>query len=149
MRVTPLALLLAASTIAMAQDSGTKFPVWLTGGWSTQLPDGSWSEEWWTSPRAGLMLGAGRSGKADKLDWFEHTRIEHDSGKIRFCALPKGQAGACFNAVKVTADEIVFENASHDFPNRVSYRRDGDDLVAEISGKDGANAQRWRFKKIG
>ncbi len=112
-----------------------------------QSPDGKWSEEWWTPPKAGLMLGAGRSGKGIKLEWWEQTRIERVGGVISFCALPKGQAGACFTATKVGASEIVFENPKHDFPTRVSYRREGDELLAEISGPEGANPQRWRFKR--
>jgi hypothetical protein len=149
MRALALVLLLAGSATAAAEGEGGTFPAWLAGGWSSQSADGGWSEEWWTPPKAGLMLGAGRSGKGAKLDWWEQTRIEQNDGKIRFCALPKGQAGACFDATKSTASEIVFENASHDFPNRVAYRRVGDELLAEISGKSGANVQRWRFKKIG
>ncbi|WP_223176487.1 DUF6265 family protein [Sphingomonas lutea] len=123
-------------------------PSWLAGGWTTESADGSWVEEWWTPPKAGLMIGAGRSGKAGKLDWWEHTRIELADGKLRFCALPKGQAGACFPATRVAASEIVFENPAHDFPNRIAYRREGKALFAEVSGKDGANVQRWRFRLV-
>ena len=132
-----------------AQTQDMTMPGWLAGGWATQAADGAWVEEWWTPPRGGLMMGAGRSGKAATVDWWEHTRIEQAGGKLRFCALPKGQAGACFDATKVTASEIVFENPGHDFPNRVAYRREGSELFAEISGEDGANVQRWRFRKIG
>ena len=137
-----LIALLAAQAPEMAM------PGWLAGGWAAQAADGAWVEEWWTTPRAGLMMGAGRSGKAGTLDWWEHTRIEQAGGKLRFCALPKGQAGACFDATKVAAREIVFENPAHDFPNRVAYRREGRELLAEVSGKNRANVQRWRFKKI-
>ena len=144
MYVGLIALLLAAAApAAKAQET----PAWLAGGWSSQSADGSWTEEWWTPPKAGLMMGAGRSGKGARLEWWEHTRIESAEGKLRFCALPKGQAGACFAATKVATNEIVFENASHDFPNRVVYRRQGDELFAEISGRDGSNVQRWRFKR--
>ena len=94
------------------------------------------------------MLGAGRSGKGDQLEWWEQTRIEKADGGIRFCALPKGQAGACFTATKVATDEIVFENAGHDFPTRVAYRKDGAELLAEISGRAGTSPQRWRFRRL-
>ena len=133
---------------AAAQDSGAGLPGWLAGGWVMQSEKDGWFEEWWTPPRGGLMLGAGRSGKGDKSDWWEQTRIEQSNGKISFCALPKGQKGACFTATTVTADEIVFENPGHDFPTRVAYRRIGEELAAEISGPKGANRQSWRFKRI-
>lgn len=124
------------------------FPGWLSGGWLSQSPEGKWTEEWWTPAKAGVMLGAGRSGTGDKLEWWEQTRIKVADGKLRFCALPKGQAGACFAATKVEANEIVFENPGHDFPNKVAYRREGSDLLAEISGTSSTNLQRWRFRRI-
>jgi hypothetical protein len=39
----------------------------------------------------------------------------------------------------------VFENPAHDFPTRVAYRRDGDRLVATVSGPGGRDAQSWTF----
>jgi hypothetical protein len=40
---------------------------------------------------------------------------------------------------------VTFLNAEHDFPQRVRYWREGRELVAEISLKDGTKAQRWRY----
>lgn len=144
-----MALLAAVSGSRAAEPApAAGLPAWLVGGWSMQSDNGGWSEEWWTTPRGGLMMGAGRSGKGDEVEWWEHTRIERNGGTMRFCALPKGQPGACFNAAKVSANQIVFENPGHDFPTRVAYRRDGDQLFAEISGKGGSNPQRWTFRRI-
>ncbi len=130
-----------------AQLGSSPMPAFLAGGWTTGSPEGAWVEEWWTPPRAGVMMGAGRSGKGASLDWWEHTRIELVDGQLRFCALPKGQAGACFNATKATPTEIVFEKPGHDYPTRIAYRRDGEALIAEISGKEGSKTQRWRFRR--
>jgi hypothetical protein len=132
---------------APATPAAPTIPSWLAGAWVAQQPDGSWSEEWWTPARGGIMLGAGRSGKGDQLDWWEQTRIERTGDKVTFCALPKGQKGACFTATKLSSSEVVFENPGHDFPTRVAYRREGDQLLAEISGPGGANPQRWTFKR--
>ena len=150
MRVGIVSALLAMSSAVLAAEPqpAPSLPAWLSGGWSMQSDDGSWSEEWWTPPRAGVMMGAGRSGKGDGLQWWEHTRIEASGDKVSFCALPKGQKGACFTATKTSANEIVFENPAHDFPTRVAYRRSGDQLFAEINGPGGANPQRWTFKRI-
>lgn len=138
---------LLAVTIGAADPQPVAMPGWLSGGWSMQSESGAWSEEWWTPPKGGLMLGAGRSGKGDAIEWWEQTRIQLADGKLSFCALPKGQAGACFDATSVSEQAVVFENAGHDFPTRVVYRREGDQLLAEISGKDGVNPQRWRFNR--
>ena len=144
--------ILSAGTLALvlgaaAEPEPAPLPGWMAGAWISQQPDGSWSEEWWTPPKAGLMMGAGRSGKGDATEWWEHTRIEQSDGKIRFCALPKGQAGACFPATRTTASEIVFENSGHDYPTRVAYRLDGKELLAEISGPNGSKPQNWRFRR--
>jgi hypothetical protein len=144
--VSIVALFAALPATAAKTEAG--LPAWLAGGWATQSDNGGWSEEWWTPPRGGVMLGAGRSGKGDKIEWWEQTRIEQAAGKISFCALPKGQVGACFTATKVSADEIVFENPEHDFPTRVAYRRTGEGVTAEISGPNGANRQTWQFKRV-
>jgi len=149
-----LAIILTASLVAAAPVAAdpagttTELPAWLAGGWASQEANGKWSEEWWTTAKAGVMLGAGRSGSGPALEWWEQTRIELTNGQLRFCARPKGEEGACFVATKVAATEIVFENSSHDFPTRVAYRKEGTDLLAEISGPGGANPQRWRFKPM-
>jgi hypothetical protein len=43
--------------------------------------------------------------------------------------------------------EAVFENARHDFPQRIVYRREGKRLVATVSLKDGSNAMSWRYRR--
>ena len=148
-KIAVVALSLGFGSAALAADAtpAPALPGWMTGFWRVQGEDGNWAEEWWTTPRAGVMLGAGRSGKGDKLEWWEQTRIELVGGKLSFCALPKGQKGACFAATKVDQTEIVFENPAHDFPTKVAYRRVGNELFAEVTGPAGANPQRWRYAK--
>lgn len=149
-RTMSLALVAALALSPIRAESATgadPLPGWMAGAWLAEQPDGQWVEEWWSPAKAGIMLGAGRSGKGGSVDWWEQTRIEQHEGKTRFCALPKGQNGACFPATKVTETEAVFENPAHDFPTRVAYRREGAELVAEISGPNGANPQRWRFRR--
>jgi len=139
-----LLMIVAAMTAEAVQ---LTLPGWMAGCWE-QKSEGSWVEECWTSVRAGQMMGSSRTGKGETLQFFEHMRITSESGVATFCALPKGQAGACFKATKVTASEVVFENEAHDYPQRIRYWRDGKDLVAEISLKDGAKASSWRYAPI-
>jgi hypothetical protein len=123
-------------------------PAWMAGCWERGGSE-SWTEECWTGARAGQMMGSSRSGKGEALQWYEHTRITAEAGVITFCALPKGQAGGCFKATKATESEIVFENDAHDYPQRIRYWRDGKDLAAEISLKDGSKAAQWRYAPMG
>ena len=135
------AMLLAAESASL--------PDWLAGSWTTPATSGEWSEEWWTPPKAGIMLGASRSGKAEALRFFEHMRIVATAEGIAFCAMPQGKAGACFKAVAAGERSITFENAQNDYPGRITYRREGEELVAEISTLKGDRLQRWRFRRLG
>ena len=48
----------------------------------------------------------------------------------------------------VAGQRIVFENAAHDFPTRISYARDGDVMTARIDGGEGSEqAMEWRFQR--
>ena len=124
-------------------------PHWMAGSWTTVGATGEWAEEWWTPPKAGIMLGAGRSGKSDALGFFEHMRIVRNADGIAFCAMPQGEAGTCFRAVAAGEASITFENPAHDFPKRITYRREGEELVGVISNLDGARTQQWRYRRIG
>lgn len=137
------------SLLLLAAAAAPELPEWMAGSWTTAGGADEWTEEWWTPPRAGIMLGAGRSGKADALGFFEHMRILCDGDGVIFCALPQGRAGTCFRAVSSGSSSITFENPAHDFPQRVTYRREGKDLVGEISGLDGERLQRWRYRRLG
>jgi hypothetical protein len=54
-----------------------------------------------------------------------------------------------FGATEVGPDRVIFVNPGHDFPQRVSYRREGDVLTARIDGQiDGeARSMEWRYRR--
>ena len=117
---------------------------WLSGAWHERAANGEWFEEYWTPVRGQVMIGAGLSGRGDALKHFEHMRIERTAdGRVDFIAMPDGAAPTRFALVRQTADEVVFENAGHDYPQRVRYRREGDKVVGEISRLDGSDERRW------
>ena len=120
---------------------------WLSGAWVSETRDG-WTEESWTAPRGGMMLGTSRSGKGGKATWFEYMRIAEDGrGKVSFWALPGGKPAVEFQLTASGRRHATFENARHDYPTRVSYRRQGNRLLATISGAGGANPTSWTFRR--
>lgn len=131
-----LLLLLFSATI-FAQETNFKIESlgWMSGCW--QSKDGSISE-FWTSVAGGSMLGAGRTIKNGKLVDYEYLRIVQDEKGIFYIARPKANAEETpFKLNKLTANEAVFENAAHDFPQRIIYRLDnGKDLFARIEGNN-------------
>ena len=121
---------------------------WLSGAWVERRTGGAWTEEYWTPPRGGLMIGAGLDGKAGTLRHFEQMRIETaKDGAVAFVAMPGGERAVRFSLVKQTAGEVVFENAAHDFPQRVSYRREGRTVIGAVSRLDGSREMRWVYRR--
>ena len=114
-------------------DSITRL-AWLAGCW--ELKSGvRLVEEQWTSPRAGLMLGASRTTRNDSLVEFEQIRIEQRGQALVYVASPSRQATAEFTSTSSSDSAVVFENPAHDFPKKIFYRRQGrDSLVAGIEG---------------
>ena len=130
-------------------------PAWMAGCWEQRSGE-SWTEDCWTSPRGGLMLGSGRSGIGGVLDSWEVMQIEmvetDDSAidPLTFYGAPKGQNRTAFSWHRSSSEPgITFVNASHDYPQRVRYWRDGKYLRAEVSLADGSKAQRWRYAPMG
>jgi Domain of unknown function (DUF6265) len=124
-------------------------PAWLAGAWD-QSEGTEWSDEFWTPPRAGLMIGASRMGKGGALTVFEHTRIvRKPDGSLSFFAQPRGVPASEFPMVGSGADWIEFANPAHDYPQRIKYWREGPLLKARISLMDGGNAYEWTFKPMG
>lgn len=135
-------LLVAASPAATVDDLA-----WLAGQWASEA-DGRWTEESWTTPRGGVMLGHSRSGRGDALREYEFIRIAAgDNGALAYIAQPQGGAPVAFALVRHDGNSATFENAAHDYPQRIAYARDGDTLTATISAIDGSKARRWTYRR--
>ncbi len=95
---------------------------WLAGCWHAADGEPGTAEQW--TPLAGeSMLGVSRTVVDGRTVMFEFMRIApDDTGRVTFFAQPRGVAPTGFPAVSTTGTEVVFENATHDFPQRVSYR---------------------------
>jgi len=106
---------------------------WLQGCWQSTAGE-RLVEEQWTAPRAGIMLSMGRTIRANQLIEYEWVLLREKDGALEYEAHPSAQASAVFTSRTATADEVVFENPTHDFPQRVGYRREGDSLLAWIGG---------------
>lgn len=138
-----------ALLLALAEPTGSVTGLgWLSGAWVERKPNGEWTEEYWTPPRGELMIGAGLTGRGESVRHFEHMRIARGvDGSITFTGMPNGGEGVRFTLARQTADEVVFENPAHDYPQRVSYRRDGKTVVATVSLIDGGREGRWVYQR--
>ncbi|MGZ8285158.1 MAG: DUF6265 family protein [Allosphingosinicella sp.] len=119
---------------------------WLSGSWLSESGD-TWTQESWTAPRGGMMLGTGSSGRGSEARDWEHMRIAPDeTGVLSFWGSPRGAPAVPFRLVSITATQAVFENARHDYPQRIAYRREGATLIATISLANGSKPVSWRYK---
>lgn len=110
-------------------------PAWMAGCWVRALPEGT-VEEHWMARAGGTMIGMGRTVRGGRTTNYEFTRIAVVDGRLSFVANPSGQAPATLPMKSMTADEVVFENLAHDFPQRVIYRRAGTaGLNARVEGQ--------------
>ena len=118
---------------------------WLSGCWE-RSNGRTIVEEQWMRPRGGAMLGMSRTTRADTVVEYEHLRIFDRGGRVVYAAMPSGQRLAEFEARAISDSLVTFENAAHDFPQRIIYRRQGaDSLVARIEGTRNGQARAVDF----
>jgi hypothetical protein len=116
---------------------------WMAGSWASS-DGGKTSEEHWTGPAGGLMLGVHRDTGGGKTA-FEFLRIEEAAGRITYLASPQGRPATPFTLVESAAQRAVFANPEHDFPQRILYWREAASLCAAVEGPiDGETVtERW------
>lgn len=118
---------------------------WIAGCWTRALPDGV-NEEQWMKPAGGSMLGMSRTVRGGRTTEFEFLRIAEVDGSLAYIAKPSAQAEATFPVKTLTEREVIFENPTHDFPQRVIYRQNGDGTVtARIEGTMNGQARGMDF----
>ncbi|MBP1679270.1 MAG: hypothetical protein H6Q29_1181 [Bacteroidetes bacterium] len=125
---------------------------WIAGCWEGRFAGGRVVSEQWMKPLGGMMLGMSRTVKDGNVVEFEAIRLEQsEDGSIRYVARPSSQPEATFTLVTLDPGRIVFENPSHDYPQRIIYTLiTADSLVARIEGQSGAKTlgSEFRYRRI-
>jgi hypothetical protein len=144
-----LALILAAQMAAAPTPSAPP-PIQILGGrltgcWEQVRPNGRTVEQW-MSPEEGLMLGMSRATRDGRVREYEFLLIRETPTGLDYVARPSGQPEATFALKRFTENEVVFENPTHDFPQRVIYRWEGNDtMIGRIEGDIGGQAKAIDF----
>lgn len=115
---------------AMAAQPGLD---WLAGHWCGGEGERR-IDEAWLAEAGGMLVGMSRTAKSGKVESFEFMRIVSDGRATSFHVQPNGVPPTVFAMAAQGEGWIRFENAEHDFPNRVEYRREGERLLAWIAG---------------
>ena len=139
------ALLFALSLRADAAD----LPAWMKGSWRGEMK-GVAIEEHWTDGRGALMTGMHRELRPDGTAEFEFLRIEKKGDSLVYLAMPYAHPATPFPLKSMTSDRVVFENLTHDFPQRIIYWRDGARLCAraEATVKGSNQGEEWCWTRF-
>ena len=115
---------------------------WLVGTWESKDDFGNASYESWEKISKHEL--SGKSYVIMEADTFviETIQLLQQKDSLFYIATVNGQnknQPIRFSLVSLSEDAMSFENAKHNFPQAVSYKKtNSDSLVAEISGhKDG------------
>ncbi len=95
------------------------------------------------------MLGVNRTLSANGKSSFEFLRIAKTAAGISYFASPGGRPPVEFPLLESAATRTVFENARHDFPQRIVYSLEDGILKARIEGTigDQKRGMEWRWEK--
>ena len=93
------------------------------------------------------MLGMGRTVDGHRTIHREHMCILEQAGQIVYEYTRPGQAPVGFTLVKHGEREAVFENLSHDFPQRIFYWRNQGVLHARVESATGERSMEWSWKQ--
>jgi hypothetical protein len=132
-----LAIVVLAAVNAGQEKASVDTLGWIAGCWEMNA-NGRVTTERWAKPTSNLMLGTSQTVKDGKSVAFEFLRIINNGHGLIYVAKPSSaKEETAFAAIRMTATEIVFENATHDFPQRIIYRLDSKDaLSARIEGRN-------------
>jgi len=121
---------------------------WLIGTWVQDTAKGSVYESWSQQNDSTLL---GKSYKINQMDTmvFETIKLAEKSGKLYYIPTVSNQnqgEPVKFTLVNLSDTAMVFENATHDFPQVIQYKKQGGDaLLAEIRGKRGKEERTIQF----
>ena len=119
---------------------------WLAGCWERSRGERI-VEEQWMAPRAGMMMGMGRTVQAGKVIEYEAMRIFERGDSLVFAAQPSGQPASEFTTAVLSKTSVTFANAAHDFPQRITYSLGtADSLFARIEGTMNGQARGVDFR---
>ncbi len=122
---------------------------WLPGSWESASAKSITVETWRRATDTTFEgLGERRSAETGETVSSESLRLVEMEGEVFYLAkVAHNPWPVPFRLVVCDDDRLVFENAGHDFPTRLVYRREGEaGLTVEVSGADGEGFS-LRFKR--
>ncbi len=126
---------------------------WFIGTWQNETLDGLFTEQW--NQKNDSVYSAMSTVIVNKdTVFYESISLEQKDDSLYYIVSVKDQnkeLPVSFKLISVTDNQLVFENAKHDFPSKITYSKIKEDsIVAFISGLiDGKEKiEQFPMKKI-
>lgn len=110
---------------------------WMLGTWKLQMNNAAILEKW-EIQNDSTLVGMSHFLKGNDSILQEKMEMAFRSNSWHLISTVQNQNNArpiTFKAILLKGMEIICENPDHDFPQRISYRRLKDQLLASIEGK--------------
>jgi Domain of unknown function (DUF6265) len=132
-----LTTLLAVLVLTFSHSARAGHLDWMIGCWES--PDRT-ALEVWVKDNDGSLSGFSVTLRDGQFIFHEVLRVTTAAdGTVSYTAHPDGQSTTTFKTTTVSGQTVTFSNPSHDYPQEVTYKRDGDKLDATISALNGKN----------
>ena len=139
-KITLLALLLAFVSCQKketVEKDKIKTADWLIGNWENKNPDGTLTENW-QKVNDSTFSATSYFIKGDDTLHSEKITLAQKGEMLLYSATVNGQnddKAIDFGSTSETEKKLVFENPSHDYPQKITYTKGANNtLTAEITG---------------
>ncbi len=109
---------------------------WLLGSWKrVGEKEGQNTYEYWTKSNDKEFKGKGCTLKGLDTIWREDILLSKNEMGWNFAVVGQGdQSPTVFDLIQINKNSFVCENAANEFPKKIEYAFDGENINAVISG---------------
>ncbi|MBL7717252.1 MAG: hypothetical protein JNL72_00345 [Flavipsychrobacter sp.] len=149
-KITVIALLSAAFASCSSNKNKLQQLSWLIGTWEMSMLEGTFREQWQKTndtlySGTGMML----STSGDTL-FSERIELVQIGDRVYYKPVVSDQNNGqvtVFTESSLNAEQAVFSNPSHDFPQNITYRRTSDSTFqAQIDGVQQGKSRQEQFR---
>jgi hypothetical protein len=143
--IAVLALILLYNSAQAQKSDALK---WLAGTWTINFKQGKIIEQW-KILNDSTLVGKSIFVKAANDSALQETlELSLRKGQWSYISTVQGQnnnQAVAFPLIFMKGTEFICENPSHDFPQRIAYRRISDQLFASIEGRKNGRYGKQNF----
>ncbi len=116
---------------------------WISGKWRTDVKGNELTENW-SRTNDSTWMGQSAFMENGKIRYTETMSIRLRENKLQFITAVSNQNDGkevAFNLISQSESQFVFENPTHDFPQRITYVYKGENklyayISSDINGKE-------------